>query len=85
MSTKTVEQQDLKRGTTYDIRGTRKGNFRGTLLTDPTDREFATFRITSGKARFMSGEDRGKGQTVEMRLSFCEFYHITVPETEERN
>lgn len=75
-----IEQQDLKQGTTYDIHCTRKGNFQGTLLTNSIDGEFAKFKITSGKARFMSAEDRGEGETVTVRFSFCKFFPIAPPE-----
>ena len=64
----------LEVGRTYDIRSTRKGNFWGTLLS--LDGEWADFRIASGKAEFMSEDDRLEGDTVIVRLSFCKFYPI---------
>ena len=63
---------DLKVGTAYTINSTRKGVFKG-LLTSVDD-TWATFLITSGKAKAMLDyNEREEGETVTVRRSLCTF------------
>lgn len=70
-----VKIDDLVEGETYDIKSDRKGNFRATLL--KAGDTFASFRIVSGEAHYLTEESRSKGETLDLRLYLATFYEIS--------
>lgn len=69
---------ELQAGKTYLVNSDRKGTFAGKYLSG--DDTWATFEITSGKAKAMlKYNEREKGEEVTVRKSFCKFTETAAP------
>lgn len=62
----------MKIGKNYTINSSRKGIFKGELLSECDT--WATFKITNGKANAMLDYNvKSEGESVTVRKSFCSF------------
>lgn len=64
--------QRLTVGSEYEVRHRRKGRFRIRVTADLGD-EWVHGVIVQGVAQFMGSSDRGEGEKIIMRRSFCRF------------
>lgn len=64
----------LIKGKVYTIRHNRKGTFRGKYLGGFDD--WATFEIVDGEASYVNQENRGTGEEITVRRSFCHFSKV---------
>jgi hypothetical protein len=76
---KEIISTELEIGRTYDIRSQRKGNFWGRFI--KRSDEFGNFQIVSGKAKYVSEEDRIEGDIVSLRFELCKFFSIHEQQT----
>ena len=66
---------NLITGKLYRIVHSRRGTFIGKCI--EANKEFPVFEITSGEAQYKASYNKGVGEEITIRASFCRFFEYT--------